>query len=120
MTERKNDPIVGAKRFVESLNKKGEKRFQISFSAEEALKLLEAIPAELTERGFKLDMHVAKRVNQNTGVPFESPYMFVKGIQDPATFQQGGDGAPKQQVVVEKQGESMAEKIARLKNKQAE
>lgn len=82
------DPILMCKSTKVSKDKKGNDRVELSITQEDAVKLIEAATKLLDNpRGIKLDVHITTRTSQQ-GKQFNGGYFFVKGLADPATFQQ--------------------------------
>lgn len=111
----KKDPMILTKSVNQSVNDKGKKRLQLSLSQEETVKLIEALSSNMENaRGVKLDIHVTQKVSQ-AGRPFDSAFFFVKPIQEPQAFQQGGAPAGKSFTAKPAQAFDVKAKIEQLK-----
>jgi hypothetical protein len=111
------DPMTKFRSVIRGKNSKGGDRFQLYLTSEEAAILVETITANLgNERGVKVDLHVSRKIAQDTGREFDSAICFVKPVSDGP----GARGAaPKSFVAKPKPNEAEREaKIANLKKPQ--
>lgn len=91
MENRPKDPCINFRNIVrgqsktkDALNPQGSERLQLYLNQEQIPVLIEALQAHLeNERGVNIDLHIKKRENTHNGNIFESPFAFIKAVQEP-------------------------------------